>query len=66
MEARVQLPGDHFASGFWPAFWVMGNLARAGGHMLPFGRYHAPCHGHHVEAGKCCSEQLCSRHTAAT
>ena len=30
MEASVQLPGDGEISGFWPALWLMGNLARAG------------------------------------
>ncbi len=26
----MQLPGDSFYSGFWPALWTMGNLGRAG------------------------------------
>ncbi|KAL4420044.1 hypothetical protein ABPG77_007483 [Micractinium sp. CCAP 211/92] len=30
VEARVQLPGDPGIAGFWPAFWLMGNLGRAG------------------------------------
>ncbi|KAL4437123.1 hypothetical protein ABPG75_004262 [Micractinium tetrahymenae] len=30
IETRLQLPGNEFASGFWPAFWLMGNLGRAG------------------------------------
>ncbi|KAL4424790.1 hypothetical protein ABPG77_000830 [Micractinium sp. CCAP 211/92] len=30
VEARLQLPGNDFASGFWPALWLMGNLGRAG------------------------------------
>jgi hypothetical protein len=30
LETRVKLPGDDFYSGFWPAFWAMGNLGRAG------------------------------------
>ncbi|PSC76523.1 Beta-glucan synthesis-associated SKN1 [Micractinium conductrix] len=41
VEAAVQLPGNDQASGFWPAFWVMGNLGRAGymrstGGMWPY------------------------------
>ncbi|KAL4400908.1 O-glycosyl hydrolase [Malassezia pachydermatis] len=28
--ARVQLPGFQDVSGLWPAFWIMGNLGRAG------------------------------------
>eukprot|EP00549_Striatella_unipunctata_P000631 CAMPEP_0118686936 /NCGR_PEP_ID=MMETSP0800-20121206/8095_1 /TAXON_ID=210618 ORGANISM="Striatella unipunctata, Strain CCMP2910" /NCGR_SAMPLE_ID=MMETSP0800 /ASSEMBLY_ACC=CAM_ASM_000638 /LENGTH=552 /DNA_ID=CAMNT_0006584047 /DNA_START=390 /DNA_END=2048 /DNA_ORIENTATION=- len=27
-EAEVQLPGDHDVGGLWPAFWLLGNLAR--------------------------------------
>ena len=30
IEARVLLPGDATTPGFWPAFWMMGNLGRAG------------------------------------
>ncbi|KAL4440631.1 hypothetical protein ABPG75_003632 [Micractinium tetrahymenae] len=30
VEARVQLPGDPGIAGFWLAFWLMGNLGRAG------------------------------------
>ncbi|KAL4430015.1 hypothetical protein ABPG77_004385 [Micractinium sp. CCAP 211/92] len=30
LEAELQFPGDNFHSGFWPAFWLMGNLGRAG------------------------------------
>ena len=30
VEARVQLPGNDFYSGLWPAVWMMGNLGRAG------------------------------------
>ncbi|EFN59204.1 hypothetical protein CHLNCDRAFT_138137 [Chlorella variabilis] len=30
IEAAVQLPGNAVTSGFWPAFWTMGNLGRAG------------------------------------
>ena len=55
----MQLPGDHFASGFWPAFWVMGNLARAGGLPLPCRRCWAWRHRHHDVAGQCCSRQRC-------
>jgi len=28
IEARVQLPGKHNIGGLWPAFWLLGNLAR--------------------------------------
>lgn len=30
LEVSVQMPGDDFYSGFWPAVWLMGNLGRAG------------------------------------
>lgn len=30
VEMRVKLPGDNQVPGFWPAFWTMGNLGRAG------------------------------------
>ena len=30
LEAALQFPGDDYISGFWPAFWLMGNLARPG------------------------------------
>lgn len=30
IETRVQLPGDPDIAGFWPAFWLMGNMGRAG------------------------------------
>ncbi|KAL4428224.1 hypothetical protein ABPG75_002313 [Micractinium tetrahymenae] len=30
VEASLLFPGDHFISGFWPAFWLMGNLGRPG------------------------------------
>ena len=30
MEMSVQLPGTDKVPGFWPAFWAMGNLGRAG------------------------------------
>ncbi|KAI9225424.1 MAG: family 16 glycoside hydrolase [Piptocephalis tieghemiana] len=30
LEANVQLPGNPKVSGFWPAIWTLGNLARAG------------------------------------
>ena len=30
MEISVQLPGSDKVPGFWPAFWAMGNLGRAG------------------------------------
>lgn len=30
MEMSVQLPGTDTVPGFWPAFWAMGNLGRAG------------------------------------
>ncbi|OAV99438.1 hypothetical protein PTTG_04502 [Puccinia triticina 1-1 BBBD Race 1] len=30
IEASISLPGDPKAGGFWPAFWTMGNLGRAG------------------------------------
>jgi hypothetical protein len=63
MEARVQLPGDHFASGFWPAFWVMGNLARAGGCLSPCGR----CHGLTRTSSRYhCSGQHCRAFLRAT
>lgn len=29
-EVSVSLPGDSTVGGFWPAFWTMGNLGRAG------------------------------------
>ena len=28
IEAEVQLPGDHDIGGLWPAFWLLGNIAR--------------------------------------
>eukprot|EP00565_Helicotheca_tamesis_P009340 CAMPEP_0185734316 /NCGR_PEP_ID=MMETSP1171-20130828/22123_1 /TAXON_ID=374046 /ORGANISM="Helicotheca tamensis, Strain CCMP826" /LENGTH=636 /DNA_ID=CAMNT_0028404277 /DNA_START=32 /DNA_END=1942 /DNA_ORIENTATION=- len=28
VEAEVQLPGKHNVGGLWPAFWLLGNLAR--------------------------------------
>jgi hypothetical protein len=28
IEAEVELPGKHDVSGLWPAFWLLGNLAR--------------------------------------
>lgn len=28
--ASIQLPGKHDVGGLWPAFWIMGNLGRAG------------------------------------
>lgn len=28
--ASIQMPGDPQAGGLWPAFWIMGNLGRAG------------------------------------
>jgi len=30
MEAAISLPGSPTVPGFWPAFWAMGNLGRAG------------------------------------
>lgn len=30
IEASISLPGDPKVGGFWPAFWTMGNLGRAG------------------------------------
>ena len=30
VEMKVKFPGDSKVPGFWPAFWVMGNLGRAG------------------------------------
>ncbi|KAK9814320.1 hypothetical protein WJX72_004030 [[Myrmecia] bisecta] len=30
VEASIKLPGDAYKTGFWPAFWMMGNLGRAG------------------------------------
>ncbi|KAK9814665.1 hypothetical protein WJX72_009478 [[Myrmecia] bisecta] len=30
VEASIKLPGNASSSGFWPAFWMMGNLGRAG------------------------------------
>ncbi|KAL4448085.1 hypothetical protein ABPG75_005304 [Micractinium tetrahymenae] len=30
LEASVQLPGDDYISGLWPAFWLLGNLGRPG------------------------------------
>lgn len=29
-EVSVSLPGSSLVGGFWPAFWTMGNLGRAG------------------------------------
>ncbi|CAM9695634.1 unnamed protein product [Chrysoparadoxa australica] len=29
VEASIQLPGDAFTGGMWPAAWLLGNLARA-------------------------------------
>jgi len=28
-EIRTKLPGQWYTGGFWPAIWLMGNLARA-------------------------------------
>mmetsp|Transcript_5567 Transcript_5567/g.13916 ORF Transcript_5567/g.13916 Transcript_5567/m.13916 type:complete len:703 (-) Transcript_5567:494-2602(-) len=28
MEADISLPGEHDVGGLWPAFWLLGNLAR--------------------------------------
>lgn len=28
MEAEIQLPGKHDVGGLWPAFWLLGNIAR--------------------------------------
>jgi hypothetical protein len=28
IEAAVELPGEHNVGGLWPAFWLLGNLAR--------------------------------------
>ncbi|KAL4425109.1 hypothetical protein ABPG77_008214 [Micractinium sp. CCAP 211/92] len=30
VEAALWFPGDDYISGFWPAFWLMGNLGRPG------------------------------------
>ncbi|EPS28235.1 putative cell-wall beta-1,6-glucan active enzyme [Penicillium oxalicum 114-2] len=30
LEASLSLPGDGHIQGFWPGFWAMGNLGRAG------------------------------------
>lgn len=30
LEASISLPGRGDTSGFWPGFWIMGNLARPG------------------------------------
>jgi beta-glucanase (GH16 family) len=30
IEGKAKLPGDDKRTGFWPAFWTMGNLGRAG------------------------------------
>lgn len=30
LEASISLPGRGDTSGFWPGFWAMGNLGRAG------------------------------------
>lgn len=30
VEVSAQLPGDDVTPGFWPAIWMMGNLARPG------------------------------------
>lgn len=30
IEASISLPGDPKTGGFWPAFWTIGNLGRAG------------------------------------
>ena len=29
LEVSLQLPGPHNSGGLWPAFWLMGNLAKA-------------------------------------
>ena len=29
LEISLQLPGPHNSGGLWPAFWLMGNLAKA-------------------------------------
>lgn len=28
IEAEIELPGDHETTGLWPAFWLLGNIAR--------------------------------------
>ncbi|KAH7101375.1 beta-glucan synthesis-associated [Auriculariales sp. MPI-PUGE-AT-0066] len=30
IEAKIQLPGKPTSSGYWPGFWIMGNLGRPG------------------------------------
>jgi len=30
LEASIRLPGYSDVAGLWPAFWMMGNLGRAG------------------------------------
>ena len=47
VEASVKLPGSAQQSGLWPAFWLMGNLARANYDdsakgLWPYS-YDAPC-----------------------
>ena len=41
LEAKVTLPGQHNVGGLWPAFWLLGNLARhtyvgSSEHIWPF------------------------------
>ena len=41
IEAEVELPGWHDIGGLWPAFWILGNLARhtyvgSASHVWPF------------------------------
>lgn len=41
IEAEIQLPGRHNIGGLWPAFWMLGNLARhtyvdSSTHIWPF------------------------------
>jgi beta-glucanase (GH16 family) len=47
LEASISLPGQGDISGFWPGFWAMGNLGRAGyaattDGMWPYS-YHDEC-----------------------
>lgn len=39
IEAGLWFPGDDYISGFWPAFWMMGNLARPGYMMSTSGMW---------------------------
>jgi beta-glucan synthesis-associated protein KRE6 len=47
LEARVTLPGQSNVGGLWPAFWLLGNLARhtyvgSSEHIWPWAATHCP------------------------